>query len=199
MTQDDIVYVTGHMHPDTDSVAAAIAYAFFKRTQGIRAVPCRLGELNAETKYLLDRFGFEEPMLLQDARKTLAEIDLDAPISISPDTTIRRTLQVMQDEDQPYLGVTDEDKYLIGMVTKSDLVNVGLGDTALGIELLKQTPVKNIAETIEGTLYYDDPEVHMNGKVSIIALTAAKLEKYDIRDRVVIMGDDPESQLELIK
>ncbi|MBR2802142.1 MAG: putative manganese-dependent inorganic diphosphatase [Erysipelotrichaceae bacterium] len=199
MTQDDIVYVTGHMHPDTDSVAAAIAYAFFKRTQGVRAVPCRLGELNAETKYLLDRFGFDEPMLLQDARKTLAEIDLDAPISISPDTTIRRTLQVMQDEDQPYLGVTDEEKYLIGMVTKSDLVNVGLGDTALGIELLKQTPVKNIAETIEGTLYYDDPEVHMNGKVSIIALTAAKLEKYDIRDRVVIMGDDPESQLELIK
>ena len=106
---------------------------------------------------------------------------------------------VMQDEDQPYLGVTDEEKYLIGMVTKSDLVNVGLGDTALGIELLKQTPVKNIAETIEGTLYYDDPEVHMNGKVSIIALTAAKLEKYDIRDRVVIVGDDPESQLELIK
>ena len=67
--KDETVYITGHRHPDTDSIASAIAYAFYKKTQGIKAVPCRLGDLNQETKYLLDRFGFEEPLLLKDARK----------------------------------------------------------------------------------------------------------------------------------
>ena len=52
------VYVTGHKHPDTDSVASAIGYAFYKRANGIKAIPCRLGKLSAETKYLLERFCF---------------------------------------------------------------------------------------------------------------------------------------------
>ena len=60
----DIVYITGHRHPDSDSIISAIAYALFKQRKGIRAIPCRLGELNAETKYLLNRFGFEEPQEL---------------------------------------------------------------------------------------------------------------------------------------
>ena len=71
LASQEPVYITGHRHPDTDSVVSAIAYAFFKRALGIRAVPCRLGPLGNETKYLLERFGFEEPAFLADARKTL--------------------------------------------------------------------------------------------------------------------------------
>ena len=73
--EQDRVYVTGHKHPDSDSIAAAIGYAFFKRANGVKAVPCRLGKLSAETRYLLERFGFEQPMLLEDARYKLGEID----------------------------------------------------------------------------------------------------------------------------
>ena len=68
MKKKDPVYITGHRHPDTDSIASSIAYAFFKRSMGVHAVPCRLGALNQETRYLLSRFGFPEPVLLQDAR-----------------------------------------------------------------------------------------------------------------------------------
>ena len=31
MTNKEPVYITGHLHPDTDSIASAIAYSFFKR------------------------------------------------------------------------------------------------------------------------------------------------------------------------
>ena len=78
----DTIYVTGHRNPDSDSIVAAIAYAAFKRRQGQDAVACCLGEPNAETKYLLERFGFEEPMLLEDARATLADIEMDEPLTI---------------------------------------------------------------------------------------------------------------------
>ena len=60
------IYITGHQHPDTDSVASAIAYAFFKRSLGTPAVPCCLGKLNEETRYLLNRFHFQEPQLLTE-------------------------------------------------------------------------------------------------------------------------------------
>ena len=94
------VYITGHQHPDTDSVVSAIAYALLKRALGVRAVACRLGPLSNETKYLLKRFGYEEPLLLEDARKTLAEIPTDSPLSISEDITIYETLHKMREPDR---------------------------------------------------------------------------------------------------
>jgi manganese-dependent inorganic pyrophosphatase len=199
MKSKEPIYVSGHIHPDTDSIASAIAYAFFKRAQGLNAVPCRLGKINNETAYLLKRFHFEEPILLKDARKTLNEIELDSPEAVSPETTIYETIKKMQDSHRPAFCVTDENGIVLGMVTKSNLSTIGLGDTASGIDLLRQTSIDQIADTISGKIVYRDDQMHINGKVSIIALTSAKLDHYEIADRIVIVGDDSEAQKELIQ
>ena len=60
------VYVLGHKSPDTDSVTAAIAFAELQKMLGVDAVPCRQGELNPETKVVLEKFGFDEPELRTD-------------------------------------------------------------------------------------------------------------------------------------
>ena len=96
MERQKTVYITGHRHPDTDSIASAIAYALLQRRKGINAVPCRLGPINTETRWLLERFGFEEPMLFEHARATIKEIDMDPPLTITPETTIYETLQLMK-------------------------------------------------------------------------------------------------------
>lgn len=63
---DEPLYVVGHRHPDTDSVCAAIGYAFLKRAMGDdKVVPARAGDLNAETRWALARFGLPEPRLLE--------------------------------------------------------------------------------------------------------------------------------------
>jgi len=62
-----MIYIIGHKNPDTDSIASAIAYAWFLKQQGIEAVAARSGEVNSETKFVLDKFGFEIPELLKDA------------------------------------------------------------------------------------------------------------------------------------
>ena len=108
------IYVTGHKHPDTDSVASAIAYAYLKNQQGVDCVACRLGELNDETKYLLDRFGFVAPYYLKDARVSLSDIALDDPLCVHPDTTIYETLQLMENENKPSIAVTDDTGKVLG-------------------------------------------------------------------------------------
>jgi len=60
------VYVLGHKSPDTDSVTSAIAFAELQKMLGVDAVPCRQGELNPETKVVLEKFGFAEPELKTD-------------------------------------------------------------------------------------------------------------------------------------
>jgi len=62
------IYVIGHRNPDTDSIGAAIAYAQFKNLQGESHVrPARAGELNAESRFVLEHFHVPAPELLTDA------------------------------------------------------------------------------------------------------------------------------------
>lgn len=195
----DTIYVTGHRNPDSDSIVAAIAYAAFKRRQGQDAVACCLGEPNAETKYLLERFGFEEPMLLEDARATLADIEMDEPLTISPDTTIYETMQMMNELRKKTFGVVNHKNQFVGLVTKSLLSKVGMGDTSYTIDLLKDTPLNHIAKTIDGKIIHFEEELHFNGKVSIIAMASSGLTNYDIKDRLVILGNDEEAQKKVIE
>jgi len=73
------INVVGHSNPDTDSVAAAIAYAHYLKATGTDAVPCvqiAAKNLNPESKVVLERFGFAVPQELTDAAgKDVALVD----------------------------------------------------------------------------------------------------------------------------
>ncbi len=58
-------YVIGHKNPDTDSIVSAIAYSFYLEKIGIDAKPGRIGELNDETKFVLETFNVEPPELVK--------------------------------------------------------------------------------------------------------------------------------------
>lgn len=197
--KNDEIYVIGHKKPDSDSIVSAIAYAYLLNQCGKKAVAGRLGDINEETAYLLDRFGYEEPVLIEDARVRLSEIELKQADHILPDTTIFEAKEIMNQNQARILGVLDQDQKLLGVVTRSDLALLGMGDTALGIDLLKETPIELMAKTIEGKIIYKADKHHVNGKVSIIALCKTKLERYEIQDRIVIIGDDPQGQKESIE
>ena len=61
------IYVTGHKAPDSDTVCSSIAYAALLQKMGYDAHPVVLGEINHETKYILEQAGIEAPPLLEDA------------------------------------------------------------------------------------------------------------------------------------
>lgn len=64
----DKIYVVGHKSPDTDSVTSAITYANLKKALGMaEAVPAAAGDINNETKFLLDYFKVPAPEKLTDA------------------------------------------------------------------------------------------------------------------------------------
>ena len=200
MAQDNRIYVTGHKNPHADSVAAAIAYAEYKKAQGYDAIPCVLGKINKESQYLLDRFGFEKPLSLETAQVRLDEVDLADPYAITPETTIFETVGLMKKEDREGFAVVDDNNMVIGWVSKSDLANIALNDTKNSHSMLKDTPTEYIAKTISGKIHYDDDQRHLNGKVSILTMTNKEnLEDYEVTDRIVITGGNKKAQKILIE
>ena len=103
------IYVTGHRHPDTDSICAAITYADLLNRCKEPAQACRQGPLNEETKFVLKRFHQENPLLLTDARTMVKDIDIDQPAIISRHATVHHAWHVMLQTQNRSLFVTDDD------------------------------------------------------------------------------------------
>lgn len=57
------IYVLGHTNPDSDSICGAISLAYLKTQLGHPCVPARQGEISPETRFILEKFGVETPML----------------------------------------------------------------------------------------------------------------------------------------
>jgi manganese-dependent inorganic pyrophosphatase len=65
---DNRIYVIGHVNPDTDSIAAAMGYAWLLRERdGLDALPARAGPTNPQTNWTLSLLGLDSPLLLADA------------------------------------------------------------------------------------------------------------------------------------
>ncbi len=56
-------YIFGHTTPDSDSIVGAISLSYLKNKLGEDTVPTRQGEVNPETKWILEKFGYEAPLL----------------------------------------------------------------------------------------------------------------------------------------
>lgn len=70
------VFVFGHKNPDTDSITAAISYAYLKQQLGMDAEAVRLGVISNETAYALEHFGFEAPRLIEKAAPEVKKVIL---------------------------------------------------------------------------------------------------------------------------
>lgn len=62
--------VIGHKNPDTDSIISSIVGAeYLKNILGCETQACRAGEMNNESKFILQRFGVEPPILISEISK----------------------------------------------------------------------------------------------------------------------------------
>ena len=60
-------YIFGHKNPDTDSICSAIAYADFKTKNNEKdIVAARIGDINNETKFVLEKFKVSAPKKIDD-------------------------------------------------------------------------------------------------------------------------------------
>lgn len=70
--------VFGHRNPDTDTICSSIVMANLQtKLRGEEVIPCRLGELNDETKYALKYFNAETPKLIEKVEENQKVILVD--------------------------------------------------------------------------------------------------------------------------
>ncbi|MCD8232553.1 MAG: putative manganese-dependent inorganic diphosphatase [Clostridiales bacterium] len=192
------VWVVGHKNPDTDSICSAIAYAYLKNqiSESAGFEPKRAGELNEETKYVLNRFGINEPALITDVGAQVKDIEIRRTPGVSEDTSLKRAWDMMRDQNVPTLAITDEEGYMIGLITTQDITTTYMDVYDNQILSRAQTPYKNILDTLDGELLCGDENASFTaGKVLIGSANPEIMEEYIDEHDLVIMGNRYEAQV----
>ncbi len=187
----ETVYVFGHKNPDSDSICAALAYAEFKNASGnINAVPMRLGELNRETKFILDYFGVEPPMLLETARLSVKDLNFDRVAPVSPDISIGMALEIMKKNNLNSLPVVNDKEQLVGMVSISDIIGSYIDVWDNSILWRSGTSLENIIDTLSADVILMPKKARpFTGKILVLAMEPVTAKKYIEANDVVICGD----------
>lgn len=161
------IYITGHRNPDTDSIISSIAYAHYKKTKGVEAIASRIGPVNPDTEYLLNRFGFEDPLHIYTAKSTIREIDFDEAVLINKDVTVNDALKKINKIKSKTLYVADNDRNLLGVVTISTISKIWFDDARNLKKIMKHATLKNISKTLKAKVIVKPNSFKLNGEIEL--------------------------------
>jgi manganese-dependent inorganic pyrophosphatase len=167
------IYVTGHRNPDTDSIASAIGYAQFRNRYDKQNeyVPVRLGDVNAQTRWVLQRAGVPEPRYLPHILLRVRDVMSADFEHARAEESVRAVGLQMAQRGLELLPVVDGDGCLVGVMTERVLARRYIRESRRA-STLEDTPasVRAIVDALEGELVTGDLDKGVAGRVWVYAM-----------------------------
>ena len=190
-----ITYVCGHRNPDTDTIVASIAYAALNNMLGENEyVPVRLGHINDETTFLLDRFGFQPPAMISSVRTQIRDVEFDNPPRLSASVPVSYAWNMLlETPNLNVLPIINEDETLYGLITGTTIAQHDM--QTIQTPVLQNAPVLNVLSALEGSILNreDDMFESISGNV-VIALPGSGDHLRDIGpDSIILCGNQPDA------
>lgn len=198
------IYVIGHRNPDTDSIASAIAYAELKQKLGQKnVIAAAAGELNPQTRYILDRLDITAPLYLTDVLPKVRDVINRQPVTARTDMPLRDVLQLFHQHTIRVLPVVDDSRRPVGLVTLlklSEKYLVAGTDRKRGVD----TSLRSIADCLEAIFLTGEPtteieHLHLFIGAMVEESFSEKIDGYDPMSLFVMTGDRPSIQQSAIE
>lgn len=196
------VKVIGHRNPDTDSICAAISYSRLKNVidPDRSYKPCRAGQLNRETAFVLERFGVPLPQLYTDVSPQMRDVDIRLAEGVDGGMSLRSAWTRMRDQNLDTLCVTNDQGDLQGLITVKDVATANMDGIDPYILAKSETSYRNVIDVIEGKVLVGDPAGKtVQGRIIIGAGNSELMERAIRKGDIVIVSNRSESQLSAIE
>ncbi|MCT8976086.1 putative manganese-dependent inorganic diphosphatase [Clostridium sp. CX1] len=192
---NDVVYITGHRNPDTDSICSAVSYAEFKNKMGVNAIPIRLGEVSRETQFVLDYFGVKAPKLVETVKTQIADLDIDGVTPIAPETSLKTAWSMIRKNNVKTVPVVDDEDKLVGLASQSNLTSSYMDIWDTNVIEKSGTKLENIVDTLSAKcLYASEKNPKFTGKVVVAAMDAESAGEFIDKGDMVICGNREDAQ-----
>ena len=196
MLKEKKVFVIGHKNPDTDSICSAIAYAALKnKTDDGVFVPKRAGEVNNETKYVLDFFDVETPEFIGHVGTQVKDVEIKPTPSLNEGISLKNAWNKMRDLRESTMPIVN-DGVLEGIISVKDIATANMDIYETRILAISHTNYTNVLDAIDGTMIVGDSEEEITkGKILIGAANPDLLENYVEDGDMLLTGNRFENQL----
>ena len=156
----DKIFIVGHKKPDTDSVTSAICLSYLRNKLGSNTVPMVLGNINNETKFVLNYFHQQIPEYLNDVKLQIKDLNYGKNHFVNESFSIYDTFVYMNDNFISNIPIIDDKKNYLGTVSMKDISK----DLIMGsfekisttyqniLKVLKAKELVKFDDTIEGNI-----------------------------------------------
>lgn len=185
------IYVTGHRNPDLDSIASAIGYAELKARldSGNEYVPVRLGEVNAQTRWALERSGTRAPAAMNHVFLRVRDVMREQFPIARHDEPVRTVGLTMARENLDIVPIVDADGRLIGVMTERALAHRYIRESRTTSTLVDApTTVGKIVEVLDGELIQGSDRM-IEGRVWVHSIDPKRSQSKISEGDVVVAGN----------
>jgi len=210
------ILIFGHQKPDTDSVTSSIVLSYLKNKLGFDTEPRVLGDINNETKFVLDYFKFDTPKFLNDVRLQIKDVDYNSDCFLNENDSIFKAYNYMNETKIGTVPIINDEKDYMGAVSMkyimADLIDGDLGslDTSYDniLEALKGTEVLRFKNDVCGNIIVPSSnsstfkeEVKLDSNSVIIAGERRNIIDYAIERKcsIIILTDEVKLTDEQVK
>ena len=188
------IYIIGHKNPDSDSICSALALAELKQKQGVNAVAGRLGRINPETAFILNKLELDSPEYISTAKLMLSEIEFDEARIVNQNTIIRKSWEYSQEVNVKTLYVSDDQDNYIGLATVWEMARIQMQDLHATASLLQHATIENLADSVRGEILFEG-NLDRTGYVRI---ADKKMMDRDLTGAIMVLGDSEDAMFKCI-
>jgi manganese-dependent inorganic pyrophosphatase len=195
------IHVTGHRNPDTDSIAAAIGYAELRGRQDPENtyVPVRLGDINSQTRWVLDRAGAAQPMFLPHIMLRVRDVMQQDFYAAGIEDSVREVGLTMAQDKLDVVPIVDHEGRLAGVMTERALARRYIRESREASTLVDApTRVSAIAAAVSGEQVLGE-DVAVAGRVWVFAMATDFSESGIGAGDAVIIGNREDAQRRMIE
>ncbi len=194
------IYVTGHRNPDLDSIASAIGYAELKGRldPSSEYVPVRLGRINEQTSWALERSNARKPDLMEHVMLRVRDVMREQfPIARSTEP-LREVGRVMARDDLDLVPIVGDAGELIGVMTERALAHRYVREARRSHSLDAATTVEAIAGVLDGELV-EGGGCTVSGRVWVHSIDATRSDSNISTGDIVVVGNRLDAQRQSIE
>ncbi len=153
----NMLFVLWHKNPDTDAILSAMIYARFSQAMGKEATPIRLGELNNETKFVLEKLNWITPELHHT-------LPAGSEIVLTDHNELSQTIDNFH--ELTLKGIVDHHKCTITTSEPTEIIIVPIASTcsviywlwkSMGMEIPQDVAQAMLMGLISDTLFFRSP------------------------------------------
>lgn len=188
----DKILIFGHKKPDTDSVTSAINLSYLKNKVGFKTEPRILGDINNETKFILNYFNFPIPKYLNDVKLKIKDVNYSKENMKNKYESVYNCYKYMRDNKISTLPIVETDKTYIGAISTKDIIR----DAIEGNSEILCTSYTNVIDVLDGKeINKSDEEII--GKILIASYRSTTfIENVKLDPQTILIVGDRHSIIE---